>query len=515
MSMSPRMKKFAAATMMVCLVTVPVSASAKDFLQSMFDDMWTATTDPAFVQTQTRGGLVGGSFTARIPTKPISVFAVDPPRLSAGCGGIDLYAGSFSFINSDQLIAILRTIGQQAKALLFKLAIDAINKQMSGMITEFAEKIQKMNEMLKNTCAIAQGAVDLATPDAWKEGADNKGRSFSDKLNTATGKFTDGFNGMVNSFSNWNWNKDMKQNPEIAKGNDPTMFNMVWRQAFVSKGLQELAQGTNSGDNLGVTAVLLMNITGTSIMRPEDSANPSAACKDSSGNAIPNCSQQAQVVSKRITIDMLKNPKDDLISVCADEAIPSGDKSAWLKSVDPVQGCLSMTDTKLSNLYPGTDRYINKVMYGVDKSEMADTDYQNVNGGLVGYITKGTALDSQTKAMLASTDIPTLGFLRKVQRDRGAVLYVAKEILPILSEDMAVGMMRAFAKGGRGIFNEGGTRVITPGNFYENIALAEAEVTARSMKSSERVAAIAKLDDYVSKIVANLPTGANIYGLAH
>lgn len=504
----PRYKNACAALLICTTALAPVQqASASNFLDAMFDGMWVATTDPAFVETQTRGALIGGSITARIPTRPISVFAVDPPRLSAGCGGIDLFGGSFSFIDSDQLIAILRTIGQQAKALLFKLAIDAINKQLGGLITEFAEKIQAMNEMMKNTCSIAQGAVDLVTPDSWKVALEGKQRSFSEKWNTAVGEGKDLFESTTKSFTEWNWSKNPSKNSAIASGKDPNMYNLVWRQLWASNVLQEIAQGSSIGENKGVTAVLVMNITGTTIMKPEDSSS-------SNCGSDPQCSQQSVEQPVTLSIDALRNPGDMKVRVCTDQPIPSmSGMSGWLSSVDAVTGCTEMEPQLLSRIYPGTDQFVNEAMFGVAKATMTDAEYSGANGGLVGYLKDpvNVTLSARSKGMLAKTDIPMLGYLRKVQRDPSAIDYVAKQIVPLVAEDEAIKLMSALTRAGRQAYADGAQKTTMPGNYLQNLQIAEQELHARRGSISQRIQTIAELNKYVAAVVESLPAGANAF----
>ena len=71
-------------------------------------------TPPQAYSSQSRGGFVGGGISVRAPISNINLVAFDPPRLAAGCGGIDMYGGSFTFINSSQLAALFRQIAANA-----------------------------------------------------------------------------------------------------------------------------------------------------------------------------------------------------------------------------------------------------------------------------------------------------------------------------------------------------------------------------------------------------------------
>lgn len=512
MKLTKRNRLFVASTLMVSLVVVPVQASAKGFLESMFDDMWTATTDPAFITTQSRGGLVGGSFTARIPTKPISVFAVDPPRISAGCGGIDMVGGSFSFINSDELVALLRTIGQQAKALLFKLAVDAINKSIGGLITEFSEKVQAMNDMLKNTCAVAQGAVDLFAPDSWKTGIEGQQKTYSEKFAAAGGAVGDMFAGIKKGFTDWEWSKKKTENTALATGKvkDPNMYNLVWRQARDSNALQRLAQGVGVGDNYGVALMLMINVTGTAINK--ENTGSETNCTEG-GAPIPNCGQQVvEVGGKLLTADLIAPGEID-INVCNDEPVPVGGLENWLKAVDKVTGCQTMVSVKMKNIYTGTQAFVNEAVFGVQDEILTPEQMSGSSGGLVGYLVNGTALTSRAKGLLSQTDVPLLGYLRKVQRDKTAVAYVAKIIAPLIAEEEAVKLMEGLVNASRAIYAEGASNTTMPGSYTTNIAIAQQDLLNRRMNMGERKEALVSLNRTVESIVQNLPKGASMFAV--
>ena len=76
------------------------------------------SSDPAVYQTQRRGVISGGSFHARTRINETNLIGFIPPEFSAGCGGIDLYGGSFSFINSEQFNKLIRDIAGNASGYL-------------------------------------------------------------------------------------------------------------------------------------------------------------------------------------------------------------------------------------------------------------------------------------------------------------------------------------------------------------------------------------------------------------
>ena len=91
---------------------------------------------------QTMNFYTGGSLYMRTPVRNYPLASITPPSFRAGCGGIDLYAGSFSFINKDQFVALLRNIGNNA----IGAAVDYIVRQTVGPLIE--GKTPKQIEMV-------------------------------------------------------------------------------------------------------------------------------------------------------------------------------------------------------------------------------------------------------------------------------------------------------------------------------------------------------------------------------
>lgn len=108
------------------MVVVPHLAFA-GILADLGSMVMANSTAPGTMTTKDRVGVFMGAFTMRSPIKAVNLVTFDPPRIDAGCGGIDLYGGSFSFINSQQLIQIFRQVAADAAGLAFKAAIKSIS----------------------------------------------------------------------------------------------------------------------------------------------------------------------------------------------------------------------------------------------------------------------------------------------------------------------------------------------------------------------------------------------------
>ncbi|MFD0954742.1 conjugal transfer protein TraH, partial [Virgibacillus natechei] len=80
-------------------------------------------TGAAAWQGQAAGYATGGNIFLRNQVKQLQVVSFTPPSLNAGCGGIDAYLGSFSYLNSEQLTQFVQQLMTNAAGYLFDLAL--------------------------------------------------------------------------------------------------------------------------------------------------------------------------------------------------------------------------------------------------------------------------------------------------------------------------------------------------------------------------------------------------------
>ncbi|MEE0890923.1 MAG: conjugal transfer protein TraH [Succinivibrio sp.] len=145
------------------LLTAPVTVAHAGFLSDAMDlkaNIMSNTTNPQSYQSASRHVFAGGGIVAKNKIFSSDVISFTPPSFTSGCGGINMYLGSFSFINKDQIVTLFRSIAQNAIGYLFKIALKALSEMISSTIEEFQNIVQKLNEFLGNSCQIAQGLVD-------------------------------------------------------------------------------------------------------------------------------------------------------------------------------------------------------------------------------------------------------------------------------------------------------------------------------------------------------------------
>jgi hypothetical protein len=150
----------------VNLVALPLSttaaqASVAGAMDSYFDDMGAAAnvTGPTAFDGQRAGYYSLGNVWTRFPQRTTNLANLQLPSARAGCGGIDLFAGSFSFVNSAEIIALLKSVANNAVGFAFKLAIDTVCPECSKIMEEMRQAAQLMNNANINSCETAQALV--------------------------------------------------------------------------------------------------------------------------------------------------------------------------------------------------------------------------------------------------------------------------------------------------------------------------------------------------------------------
>ena len=102
---------FAAILFILTFILSPttVHADLQQEMDAMFGTMTNATAPTAHLG-QRRGVISAGSVVSRNRVMSANMVSFIPPSFSAGCGGIDLFGGSFSFINMNQFVDLMRAV---------------------------------------------------------------------------------------------------------------------------------------------------------------------------------------------------------------------------------------------------------------------------------------------------------------------------------------------------------------------------------------------------------------------
>lgn len=257
----------------VSLVMLPLSttaarASVAGAMDSYFDDMGAAAnvTGPTAFDGQRAGYYSLGNVWTRFPQRTTNLANLQLPSARAGCGGIDLFAGSFSFVNSAEIIALLKSVANNAVGFAFKLAIDTVCPECSKIMEEMRQAAQLMNNANINSCETAQALVGGLWPKS-----DMADRSICESIGSSTGIFTDwaaSKHGCGNKGERTSTLESVAGDPEWDDINTGVARNYTWhvlkKSAFFAPGGtldRELAQ-------------YVMTMVGTIIYVPATDSGP-------------------------------------------------------------------------------------------------------------------------------------------------------------------------------------------------------------------------------------------------
>ncbi|EFK4320286.1 conjugal transfer protein TraH [Escherichia coli] len=142
-------------------VTPAASADVNSDMNQFFNKLGFAsnTTQPGVWQGQAAGYAYGGSLYARTQVKNIQLISMTLPDINAGCGGIDAYLGSFSFINGDQLQRFVKQIMSNAAGYFFDLALQTTVPEIKTAKDFLQKMASDINSMNLSSCQVAQGLV--------------------------------------------------------------------------------------------------------------------------------------------------------------------------------------------------------------------------------------------------------------------------------------------------------------------------------------------------------------------
>lgn len=166
--MTPRLAhRTAAAVLAMALALPPLPVHAGDLnaeVNDMFNNLGAIGnyTAPGAFRGQTFNTYTGGNLMMRSPNKVYQLAAVDFPSAKAGCGGIDVFGGSFSHISAEEFKNMLKNITAALPGIAFQLALEAVSPLLGGL-TKWAKGLETwINNARINSCETAKAIVSTA-----------------------------------------------------------------------------------------------------------------------------------------------------------------------------------------------------------------------------------------------------------------------------------------------------------------------------------------------------------------
>jgi len=157
----------------ICIATIlglTASAALSGAVGNDLKNFWERTgggvnyTRPTAYQGQQAGYATLGSLYVRTRPRNSSLAHIELPSVRAGCGGIDIFGGSFSFINKEELIKLMEAIMQNAAGFAFELALESLSPTVQETVAKLRDLIQQVNSMNINSCEAGQAIVGSLWP---------------------------------------------------------------------------------------------------------------------------------------------------------------------------------------------------------------------------------------------------------------------------------------------------------------------------------------------------------------
>lgn len=145
------------------VMMMSVNPAHADWVDDWFDQ--STSSGPSSFKGQRRGYYNAGGFSGRWKMTNDYLVTAEPPRLSVGCGGIDLFGGAFSYMDPEYLVEKFQRILQAAPAFAFQIAMDNYCKPCKTAMDTLTYLTDQLNSMQINDCRMAKRVVQAVFDD--------------------------------------------------------------------------------------------------------------------------------------------------------------------------------------------------------------------------------------------------------------------------------------------------------------------------------------------------------------
>ena len=315
------LKKYKNVKYVLCLISVMSFINVKDlFAKSVGEsmgDFWndiggsfSNSNEAGGYQLQGAGYYTGGSFTARSKVVSVNPVNITPPGIRAGCGGIDIYTGSFSHINTDQFIALLKAIPSNALGFAFQLALETMSPSIKGTLDQLQSIIDRINNVNLNSCDLAQGLVGGGLAMAGKTEA------YCKTTANSQGWATDYARASAECKTGGKSTDHIKSANDVHGDQRPVDINIAWEVLKKSPLLK---------DNNNEMAEFVQALTGTIIIKTPQNENSGPETSYKSNIIVKNETIKAILEGGPINIlscddkDKCLNPSEKNITIAEDK----------------------------------------------------------------------------------------------------------------------------------------------------------------------------------------------------
>lgn len=483
------------------------SSQAEASLSTELQTMFSNVTAPGSVDSALSMGWAGGGVGVRSPIRNLQLVSLDPPRLSAGCGGIDLYGGSFSFINSEQFIALLRAVAMNAVGVAFKAAVDAINPQLGNIMGSFQEIIQNLNSTMANTCALASTIVDstksyLSSMEVTKSTVSGEA--------TASGTVSDSISnylgGVANTIARWGNKSNEVTQKAAGDPKYPEIGNLVWKALGKSGSANHIGNPITGETTEKASKEFIMSMLGTIVVGAGAANENSRPTTDAGEQAPPILSPHAATLDVLLVRDGPQEKQSDEVYLlrCSETTNAAG-------GTVPDGACNIVTRTEVTTSFSGIQGYINEMFFGSKEGKQIGIAAESILGKIKycsGTNANACGFTAQQEALLYSIDGPVLALLTKVQHNDVAMAHVADYISPLVANQLAISYADAILDTAKHAFDGRGQQ--EPPQFIKDKVLEIREFRDMVVQESRKIwDDYAKAQAFVENVVKSEGVGLN------
>lgn len=152
------MKLYLVLFLLICVNIANADLSGE--MNKFWNNLGGSSNSNSAYMNQSAGYYTGGSFNARSQIMQQRPLNVQIPKITSGCGGIDMFTGSFSHINLDQFVAQMKAIGSNAIGYAFQIGLEGLSPMIASTMSKLQETIDMINGININSCESAKLLVD-------------------------------------------------------------------------------------------------------------------------------------------------------------------------------------------------------------------------------------------------------------------------------------------------------------------------------------------------------------------
>jgi conjugative transfer pilus assembly protein TraH len=524
---STAVKKLLALVAMSAMLSTTTAAQAGG-IDSMLQGMYTASANPSYAATANMNVYSAGYVAVRPPLQQFNVIAFTPPNINAGCGGVDAYFGAFSFINSTELEALIKAIGQDAIPFLFKMALGAMCHDCLSSLDQLADQLQKMSSTINNACTLDSGIFAGNSPSLIAHNVSTMFKNVGAAVGNATDSFASFFgSGQPGNTPNANAALDTEVQGTPATQNGASsnttpassatfVGNSSWK-GIVHNNVEQAFTGET--DN-ATTAQILMSMMGTCIVNLPEGTNTTnnsgPGGNPTSSNALATGTFDGCATHTLTLKDLVDGNQSGQILQCL--AYPVGSSTPEFNATDDNAGHLyenacralaapSSTFTLGSVGYVGLKNVVSCAIMGTPEDPSMSCSIADPGGaGILSNMENGIPYDKWTaieQQVMAATPVHFAQYMQATSGSPVMQQTLASMALPYAEDYAAVNLGVAVE---RAIVNtyEGNIPQPTPEDLPTVFAVLQSQTKTYSDRLAKSIQADNEMKAYVENYLGSL-----------